>query len=119
MARYNGHVRYEDADIFTCRDCGKRDRGYYVQPQPEGYALCHECIGVINLAIRAARKAQLAALPRCEVDGCKARGSLIVAGGVLMCGRHHKRAESNLQGFGILGLAFTYNKANVLSLAAK
>jgi hypothetical protein len=49
---------------------------------------------------REERKAQLAALPRCQVPGCKARGTWNAGsadGPVLMCGRHLKAAQREFQ----------------------
>lgn len=78
---------------YACQDCGRVDSKSYVQPQPEGGALCGPCIGKRNEAAREARKAQLAALPRCEVTGCKCRGNFRVAGVALLCGRHLSAAK--------------------------
>lgn len=55
------------------------------------------CISCYNQSVRDAadaRKAQLAAMPRCECCG-KARGTVQVLGKVLMCGRCYKRLQTN------------------------
>ena len=115
---------------YTCSDCGKTGPYYQVQPQHpyyadgvEGIARCTDCIGAINGTMRDARKAELAAMDRCEVDGCRTRGTFEVASGVLMCGRHLKRAQREhtrrMSGFGGLGLFMTtyHNRESILKLA--
>lgn len=92
----------------VCRDCGKDGNRAYVQPQPprcrrdiathEPYALCTDCIGRINRAYDERRKAQLAAMPRCDVDGCNRRSLWLIGNGpekVRVCGRCFKRAKGN------------------------
>jgi hypothetical protein len=57
-------------------------------------ALCADCVGAANSKAAADRKAQLAALPRCEVPACARRGSVKVARIVLLCGRHYNRMRA-------------------------
>ena len=78
-----------------------------------------ECMPCHNLGVierRAARKAQIAAMPRCEVDGCNRRGAWRTVGGLLLCGPHLERAKGKLAGFGIFGMAFDMSRASVLAL---
>jgi len=84
---------------YTCRDCGKQGQGYYVQPQPNGGPLCSDCIAKINRAIDAKHKAELDAMPRCQVPGCTRRGTLRVGtyNRVLMCGAHFNKAQKKLR----------------------
>ncbi len=116
----------------TCSDCGKVGPYYYVQAQHpyyaegrEGVSRCSDCINAINVRMKAERKAMLDTMPRCEVDGCKARGTFQVAGGVLMCGRHLKatqRAHNRaMQGMGGMGLFMTpnYKREDVLKMATR
>lgn len=88
---------------FTCADCGRVDNGAYVQPQHpfyaegvSGIARCGECISVRNRAAREKRKADLRAMARCEVPGCRRRGTnrVMAAGNPLICGPHLKRANA-------------------------
>ena len=109
---------------YTCSDCGKVGPKWAVQPQHpyyadglEGVARCVDCIAAINRRMREERKAQLAAMPRCEVDGCKARATYTVAGVVRMCGRHVRKAEARAAGFGWLAMAMDYDAATIKSLA--
>ena len=61
----------EDYDRFRCHECARREWDDY----------------------KARRKAELDAMPRCEVDGCDHRGNWSVAG-VLLCGRHKSKVEA-------------------------
>lgn len=61
-----------------------------------GKVACCECAFFANDTYKAMRKGQLAELPRCEVLGCRARGTVKVAGRMLMCGRHFHKAEAEL-----------------------
>ena len=75
---------------------------------------------------RAARKAELASMPRCEVPGCRRRANWQVGGRerLGMCGHHKGRAQRAAQGsaagMGGLGLFMTptYSRAELLRLAA-
>lgn len=103
----------------TCTRCN--------QPTPNGMALyrfdtktrenlgaairftCDACYRLEHDEYTARRKAQLAAEPRCEIDGCTARGNWRSLG-ILLCGRHlkkaqraHARAGANLGALAILG----------------
>lgn len=114
----------------ACSDCGKVGPSHYVQPQHpyyaggvEGLSRCGECLGRINQTMRDTRKVELAAMERCEVDGCKMRGTFQVAGGVLMCGRHLHAAQREharrMAGFGGAGLFMPthHNRESILKLA--
>lgn len=98
-------VKWWDAQpdgLYTCTGCGVvRDKAY-VQPQhpawhngQDGVALCGDCIGLRQKASAAARKSELAAMDRCEVPGCRARGTWR-HNGTLVCGRHLNRAKQNV-----------------------
>ena len=81
---------------YTCRRCGRTGQGYYVQPQPDGGALCTECIAEINRQYREERRRQLAAAPRCAVPGCGRRATRWHPrreGGTGLCGHHWRRVE--------------------------
>jgi hypothetical protein len=80
----------EQFDRYRCYECAQRERQEYA----------------------ARRKAELAAMPRCEVEGCEHRGNWDVAG-VLLCGRHkskvaaaHRRTMAGMPGG--LGLFVPY-----------
>ena len=91
----------------VCRDCGKEGDRAYVQPQAPRrkadlagyvpYALCCDCIMAINRRMDRDRKAQLDAMPRCDVSGCKRRGRWRIGNGpgakVLVCGSHYTKAK--------------------------
>lgn len=65
-----------------------------MQPQyPSGEALCLDCWTVQNAKYREERKQALAAAPRCEAPGCKARGAWKTTG-VLLCRRHLRAVEA-------------------------
>lgn len=119
----------------VCRDCGKDDDRAYVQPQPprrkrdiathKSYALCIDCIARINRAIDQRRKAELNAMPRCDIDGCNRRSLWLIGNGpekVRVCGRHFKRAQRNwdrqFAGATIWLPAPTLSKAALLRLAS-
>ncbi len=97
-------------EVQTCSRCGATGTKSYVQPQPRGGALCATCITAHNTQARAARKAELAAMARCEVSGCTRRGSSRVGtyGKRFMCGHHLRRAQDAYQAqiasHGVLGL---------------
>lgn len=113
---------------YTCGDCGRVDRKAYVQPQHPyytggrvGLAYCADCIAEQNSTYRARRKAELEAMPRCQVPGCNRRG-VWKALGVLLCGRHLKKAKMGAQDAGLRsGLPFfypiSYTPADVLKWA--
>lgn len=66
-----------------------------------GPMCCYDCyvaakplLNAARAAWKAARKAQLDAMPRCEL--CSRRGTMKVGiAKVLLCGRHFKRAQHN------------------------
>lgn len=66
---------------------------------PDGHEE-HWCCDCWNADVRerqAKRKAELASAPRCEVLGCKARGTTQVAHCILMCGRHFHKAQNSYE----------------------
>lgn len=94
----NRWYRAQPRGNYTCRECGHVGPDWQVQPQHPywgGGARCTDCLNRAIYAARAARRAQLAAEPRCQVPGCRRRGSYKVGGGgLLMCGAHLKRAQA-------------------------
>ena len=104
----------------TCRDCGLTAGKAIVVPQLGGFALCYQCGNRANQIIRDARKAQLAAMPRCEAPDCKRRATLLIGHDrVGLCKRHydqanHKHAE-NAGGFLFYGSA-DYGRASLMKL---
>ena len=113
----------------TCTYCGKVGSVHYVQPQHPYYAegregtyRCTDCVAKANVEARAARKAQLAAEPRCEVAGCSRRGSWR-AMGVLLCGAHLKAAKREqarvAAPLGILGGLMTFGRDDIIHWAER
>ncbi len=88
---------------YTCTDCGKTDSKSFVQPQhpffADGHndvARCADCTSARNRVIDRDRKAELAALPRCEI--CNRRGAWKVGHEhVLLCGHHKGKALREYQ----------------------
>lgn len=85
---------------YTCSYCGKTGPKAYVQPQHPVYgggARCTECHNRQYHEYKAKRKAQLAAMPRCEF--CNRRGTYRVGAKVvgsdraLLCGVHLRMAD--------------------------
>ena len=79
--RWSIGVHWEAHRIDACRDCVKA---------------AAELNRVYLAEMKRARKAQLDAMPRCKVPGCKYRGTARWGWGnnrALLCGRHGKRAE--------------------------
>lgn len=103
-------MTYDEADQVL-KDCSHKSESPTRQTWPGGRVTqaCVDCWNRHVYARRQARREQLALTPRCEVSGCKARGSMKVGGSVLMCGRHLKAANRNRTrqlsgGFAYLGL---------------
>jgi hypothetical protein len=103
LVRFDERKRQEVErhDRFRCNECARRERQEYA----------------------ARRKAELDAMPRCEVEGCDHRGNWDVAG-VLLCGRHKSRAQAAHRRFagslpGGLGLfvAADYSREQIIRLA--
>ena len=63
----------------------------------DGRRVCCPCWNEHVTAWRAARKAELATLPRCEVPGCEHRGTWQFTGGVLLCGWHARTVKTHVQ----------------------
>lgn len=113
---------------YTCSDCGTVGPKAYIQPQHpyyahgrEGTALCSDCISRHNREITAARKAELAAAPRCTL--CKARGTARTYG-VLLCGRHlanvkraHGRTMAGVGGMALFMMPPDYSPEQIISMA--
>lgn len=119
---------------YTCAWCGKIGPDHYVQPQhpfwAEGRqgidgkapARCGDCINEAHRQARERRTAQLAAEPRCEIDGCNRRGAWKIAG-ALLCGAHLKAAQREhariAAPLGILGGLVDVNRSTVLHWAGR
>lgn len=98
----------------TCTRCGN-------ESGPTGRNTAGECMECHNRGYherKEARKKELAALPRCEVAGCKRRGTWTCQG-ALMCGGHLKRARGKVAATGILGFlaADSIDRNIILKLA--
>ena len=89
----------------------------------DGHSVCSSCYNAYVYASRQARKEQLAAKARCEVERCKARGILIVAGSMLMCRKHFTRAQEQVRSLGIIGFCASatrnMTKQDLLALATQ
>ena len=96
------HVPPDHTEILTCCICGRNIRRY---PSDcggdldiwaayfDGRSWCGPCLASEHAKRKVARKAQLDAMPRCEVPGCKARGAYRLADQRLLCGKHKRKAE--------------------------
>lgn len=90
----------------------------------ETLAVCVDCWNAGVAARRAERKAQLDAMPRCEVPGCRHRQTVIVNYQVGLCGRHAARVRQEFHrqfaGAGIfaIGAAASLRREDVLKMAA-
>ncbi len=119
------------ARLAECRHVG---RDYETDFGPDGatIAYCRQCADAANPlerayreAYKAARKRKLADEPRCDVEGCKRRGTWRFPYHVLVCGAHkrHVLAAHSRAAAGLGGLAIaipTYgSKADLLAFAAK
>ena len=108
-----------------CDRCATEKPYYLVTVQRDGVALCSTCVNEINERLRAERKAQLAARPKCEC--CNRRvGTWIMRGAepVRVCGPCKKRILTNrgrqTASWGIVGLlgAPPVTREQILELAA-
>lgn len=69
--------------------CNHEHRDIHIGGQ---HVVCYACHVAFYAAWRQARKAQLAEAPRCQINGCRRRGTL-QAMGLLLCGRHFANAN--------------------------
>ena len=114
----------EQEHILRSCDHAKRDCEVSM-PDGERLSVCTICWNASVQARRDGRKAQLAAMDRCEVPGCSRRGTQIVWGHTLMCGHHLRRAEqghykamaSTPGGMGLFLPCPAYSKAELIELA--
>ena len=125
------YAAHPSSATYTCRECGRVDQGYWVQPQPpwrhggsEDVAFCADCIARHNAELAERRKAQLAAMARCEVPDCQHRGTWRTMG-VLLCGRHlakvkaeHHKSLASVGGMGLF-LTTSYDRACILDMARR
>ena len=129
----NTWIRQQPDGDYTCACCGKVGPHYYVQPQHPFWAdgktgldgkapaRCTDCFNEAHRQARTDRKAELAALPRCEVPGCSRRGAWR-SRGVLPCGTHLKNAKNGharaAMNGGILGaLTLDFDRTDILRWA--
>lgn len=85
-------------ELYVCSGCGEVSQKQYCffEKTSDGgcIAYCLPCRNRKIFEARAARKAQLAAMPRCQF--CRRRGSRKVAG-VPLCRSHYRQAEAQYQ----------------------
>ena len=119
----------------VCSSCGKSGRveqlaRYKADEEVERYQKfsCTDCLNARSREWKAERKAQLAAEPRCQVPGCRMRGTWRAGSvdQVLLCGRHLKAAKAEhykraSQGLGGLALFMgaEVSGPEVLNMVAK
>ncbi len=86
----NDQIAEQVLAVMTgCQHENKRGRYW-------GCEACWDCTWAAYSLYKKLRKAQLAEEPRCEVPGCRARGTLTVARSTLMCKRHFQKAEAEM-----------------------
>jgi hypothetical protein len=113
----------------TCSTCGAQTRGMELTifdqrerrtTERKGVFTCHDCDMASRREYQARRKAQLAAMDRCEIPGCQHRGTFRVPG-MLICGRHLKRAQREharvSAGAGILGCMIPMDRETITTWA--
>ena len=87
----------------TCTVCGIDS-----PPGRNSAGMCGSCHNRNYHATQAERKAaratQLAAEPRCMVDGCSKRGGWSIPGGIVMCKSHVDAAYRKSAGLGVYSL---------------
>lgn len=87
---------------MDCTKCGAPNGSEILGPdnKPTGDYWCCTCWNQSVADRRAARKAELAAMPRCEVSRCSRRGTWDVghAPTVKLCGQHKNKARQLLAG---------------------
>lgn len=90
----------------------------------DGRHVCCPCWNQHVDAWRAARKAELATLPRCDVPRCRHRGTLQFAADSLLCGwharpvkTHFRRLRASMSGLGLFVAAPSLDAADVLRIA--
>ena len=116
-----------DAQETILRNCQHEERYRSLVDMGHGERLlvCCECWNAGVAARRAVRKAQLAAMPRCEAQPCKLRQTVTLAGTAHLCGRHASKAQAEFlrqfSAYGILAMAVlaTMRKEDILRLATK
>jgi len=114
------------AAAFAILDHCDHSRKTHEFSNPDGSSLwtCQECSNAYHQAWKAARKAQLDAMPRCEIPGCSRRATYS-AFSVGMCGFHLNKAQrahqkAMLTGAGGMGLFMpcpTYNREQLIQMA--
>ena len=95
-------MTYTIANIILNK-CVMSDHSNKACQLSSGQHVCTDCWNAYVFAHRRARKEQLAIEPRCEVERCKSRATLKVAGHTRMCRKHFKKAEWKIQGMGVIG----------------
>lgn len=123
-------------EVYRARleECRHPGRDYETDFGDDGGTVtyCRVCVDAARDLERAyrdahkrARARELADTPRCEVPGCKRRGTWRFPYGVLVCGVHkrrmmgnHARAASRLGGLA-LAIRIYSNRADVLAFATE
>lgn len=125
----NYYAEYErlTALRFAAFDaCDHSPRNLAIGPDSDRHVACITCWEAsrpLDQAARAeyrrARRLQLAALPRCTMDGCKRRGT-VTSFGALLCNAHFKRAERahnrSMSGLGLF-VAPSYRPGDIRRMA--
>lgn len=97
-----------------CPTCGQS------MPSGDGNGCCCDCHNTAVREYREARRASLAAEPRCEVDGCHRRGAYKAGHeSVLLCGAHLRRAQAVAARAGVFGMGVQWERAAVLAAAGQ
>ena len=110
IRRINVGITWEPDRIEVCTDCWHRAKSLGTE---------------YNAELKRGRKAQLDAMPRCEIDGCKRRGTARWGWGpdrALLCGRHGKAAQRQhvrtMTAPGLM-LGLTMSRKQIMALAVE
>ncbi|MHB1525011.1 MAG: hypothetical protein ACYCZN_01805 [Candidatus Dormibacteria bacterium] len=97
-----------------CPACGES------MPSGDDNVCCCDCHNRAVREYQAARRASLAAEPRCEVDGCRRRGAYKAGHeSVLLCGAHLRRAQAVAARAGVFGMGVQWARETVLAAAGR
>ena len=114
----------QETILRACSHEGER-RSEVKMPGGEIIWVCCDCWNASVYARRAERKAALAALPRCEINGCRRRatGTIGYRGACAsVCGRHAKKVERAFDAMGggtIFGVGFVPSRDWILKAALR
>ena len=99
MNYYTEYERLTQLRFAAFDACTHSPRNLFIGTDGDRHSACIKCWDAtreLDRATRAeyrrARRLQLAAMPRCTMDGCKRRGTVSTFD-VLLCGAHFKRVE--------------------------